>query len=97
MWDVLAVHLSSVLTAGCSASTRSQDETAAPAGAAVVLEFGGHLVRARLTESPAARELAAMLPLTVRLKDVWGQAKSGRRGAHRPGALITTAGNLPAG
>jgi hypothetical protein len=50
----------------------------ATAGVSVTLRFGGHAAAATLINSPASRQLAAMLPLTVRLQDVWGQAKSGR-------------------
>lgn len=48
------------------------------AGVPVVLRFGDLAAAATLADTPPARQLAAMLPLTVRLRDVWGQAKSGR-------------------
>jgi hypothetical protein len=44
----------------------------------VVFRFGDHAVDATLVDSPAARELTAMLPLTMELNETWGQAKSGR-------------------
>jgi hypothetical protein len=47
-------------------------------GPRVVLRFGDQAVDATLTDTPASRQFAAMLPLTVQLKDVWQQAKSGR-------------------
>ncbi|MGN9846886.1 cyclophilin-like fold protein [Nonomuraea sp. H19] len=43
-----------------------------------MLRFGDHAAAARLTDTPPSRRFAAMLPLTVQLEDVWGQAKSGR-------------------
>lgn len=43
----------------------------------MVLRFGDHAVTATLIDTPPARQFAAMLPLTLQLKDVWGQAKSG--------------------
>lgn len=42
------------------------------------MRFGDQSAAATLAQTPPARQLAAMLPLTVRLKDVWEQAKSGR-------------------
>jgi hypothetical protein len=56
----------------------SASPPAAVAGVRVVLRFGGHLASATLAETPAAREFAAMLPLTVELTDRMGQAKFGR-------------------
>ncbi|MEU7739212.1 cyclophilin-like fold protein [Nonomuraea sp. NPDC049158] len=47
-------------------------------GLPVVLWFGPHAVAATLADTPASRELAARLPLTLELSDTWGQAKSGR-------------------
>jgi hypothetical protein len=47
-------------------------------GPPVVLRFGDHAVAATLADSAAATELAAMLPLRLRLSDAWRQAKSGR-------------------
>ena len=43
----------------------------------VVLRFGGNVATAVLDDTAAAREFAAALPLTVRLSDPMGQAKSG--------------------
>ncbi|GIF74639.1 cyclophilin-like fold protein [Asanoa siamensis] len=66
---------------GCSTlAGPAPDSTlpAAPSGAGVVLRFDGQTVTAALADTPAAQEFTAMLPLTVRLRDVWGQAKSGR-------------------
>ncbi len=59
--------------------------TSAPAAAAttpsasarLTLRFDGHVATAVLDETPAAREFAALLPLTLRLSDPMGQAKSG--------------------
>ncbi|WP_433519911.1 cyclophilin-like fold protein [Nonomuraea sp. CA-143628] len=44
----------------------------------VVLRFGDHAVAATLTDTPPSRQFTAMLPMTVRLTDAWGQAKAGR-------------------
>ena len=43
----------------------------------VVLRVGDHTVAATLTDTPASRQFAAMLPLSLQMRDVWGQAKSG--------------------
>ena len=43
----------------------------------VVLRFGDETAAATLADTPAARELAAMLPLELDLRDPMGQAKSG--------------------
>jgi hypothetical protein len=47
-------------------------------------------VTATLGDTPPSRQFAAMLPLTVQLKDVWGQAKSGPL----PG-MLTAEGTVP--
>ena len=43
----------------------------------VVLRFGDEFATATLSDTPAAREFAAMLPLQLKLHDPMGQAKSG--------------------
>jgi hypothetical protein len=43
----------------------------------IVLRFGNETAVATLTDTPAAREFAAMLPLDLDLRDPMGQAKSG--------------------
>jgi len=43
----------------------------------VVLRFGDEFATATLSDTPAAREFAAMLPLRLKLHDPMGQAKSG--------------------
>jgi hypothetical protein len=43
----------------------------------VLLQFGDETATATLADTPAARELAAMLPLELDLRDPMGQAKSG--------------------
>ncbi|WP_203862489.1 cyclophilin-like fold protein [Plantactinospora mayteni] len=83
----MTVLLYAVL-AGCSVAagpgvtgSGSGSPSAAPStavGVAVVLRFGDRAAAATLTDTPASRQLTAMLPLTVQLKDVWAQAKSGR-------------------
>ncbi|MEQ4715848.1 cyclophilin-like fold protein [Nonomuraea sp. B19D2] len=76
-------------SAGCSlaadphtgplSSPRPLSGTASAAsGMPVVLRLDDHAVAATLTDTPPSRQLAAMLPLTVQLRDVWGQAKAGR-------------------
>ncbi|MFI7633955.1 cyclophilin-like fold protein [Nonomuraea sp. NPDC049400] len=80
-------------SAGCSLPTDprtrplppSQSSPRPPSGTAsaasgmpVVLRLGDHAVAATLTDTPPSRQLVAMLPLTVQLRDVWGQARAGR-------------------
>jgi hypothetical protein len=74
------------LLAGCSIPAhpnptpqRAQpDPLSAAAGVPVLLRSGNWVATATMTDdTPAARQLAAMLPLTVPMKDVWAQAKSG--------------------
>lgn len=43
----------------------------------LVLRFDGHVATGILDDTAAAREFAAMLPLTLHLSDPMGQAKSG--------------------
>ena len=43
----------------------------------IVLRFGDEFATATLSDTPAAREFAAMLPLELKLHDPMGQAKSG--------------------
>ncbi|GIG90555.1 cyclophilin-like fold protein [Plantactinospora endophytica] len=50
----------------------------ASAGVPVVLRLDDRGATATLVDTPQARQLTAMLPVTVRLQDVWAQAKSGR-------------------
>jgi hypothetical protein len=81
----MAAAFAAVL-AGCSdpagpgaVGSGSPSATAhATAGVPVVLQFGDRVATATLTDTPEARQFAAMLPVTVDLKDVWCQAKSGR-------------------
>jgi hypothetical protein len=51
----------------------------------VVLRFDGHEASGILDDTTAARGFAAMLPLTLRLSDPMGQAKSGP--LPQPGSL----------
>ena len=46
-------------------------------GPRIVVRIHGYAVTARLSDTAQARQFAALLPLSVDLKDVWGQAKSG--------------------
>jgi hypothetical protein len=76
-----------VVLAGCSTlaggtgvtgSTSSSATPSVTAGVPVVLRFNGRIATAMLTDTPESQQLTAMLPVVVELKDVWGQAKSGR-------------------
>ncbi|SNT63902.1 hypothetical protein SAMN05421812_11621 [Asanoa hainanensis] len=74
-----AVIALTLVLAGCTTDGAPADVTPRAAGAArVALEFGDAIAIATLTDTPEARQFAAMLPTTVDLRDVWGQAKSGR-------------------
>lgn len=75
-------------TAGCASGTAAGDSVprassswvtvAGGPGLPVVLRLGDHTVAAMLADTPAAREFAAMLPVTLVLHDAWGQATVGR-------------------
>jgi hypothetical protein len=102
----LAVALAAVLTGGWvrSGITTTNNNTAADvsavaapsvtagaaAGVRVVLRVGDRAATATLADIPQARQFAAMLPLTVRLTDAWGQAKSGRLPRPLPVEAATT-------
>lgn len=64
--------------ASVDASTGTPVATSADPGLRVMLLFGDQAVEASLADAPPARELAAMLPVTVEFSDAWGQAKTGR-------------------
>jgi hypothetical protein len=55
-----------------------------------VLRFGDRVATATLAQTPECRQFMAMLPATVNLKDVWGQAKSGRLPT-----MLTVEGSAP--
>ncbi len=85
---IVAASLAAMLTA-CSAAGRSSSTIPAASTVAsasgrssdatrVVLRVGNDLATATLDSAPAAREFAAMLPLSLTLHDPMGQAKSGR-------------------
>jgi hypothetical protein len=93
---LLAVVLLAAL-AGCSVRTGSFGATGSgmpsvvpsgAAGTAVVLRFGDHVATGVLADTAESRQFASMLPATVNLRDVWGQAKSGRL----PGVLAAAGG-----
>jgi hypothetical protein len=74
--------------AGCSIATPADDPDATQISPVpstgsevgwvrVVLRFGDEVATATLTDTPAARSFAAMLPLDLDLRDPMGQAKSG--------------------
>lgn len=66
-------------TASAAAATLTTPvATGAESGLRVALLFGDQAVEATLADAPPARELAAMLPVTVEFSDAWGQAKTGR-------------------
>ncbi len=90
---IVAASLAAMLTAcsatgsGRSSSTIPADQVASTVASAsghsadaarVVLRVGNDLATATLDSAPAAREFAAMLPLSLTLHDPMGQAKSGR-------------------
>jgi hypothetical protein len=77
-------------TTSAAVAMSPSSSPAAAGGVPVVLRFGDQFATATLVDGRAAREFAAMLPLTVKLTDRMGQAKSGRlphsldlTGAHR--------------
>ena len=84
---LIALVLLATLLAGFAVSRAVEPVpvTRAPAAAAttpsasvrLTLRFDWHVATAVLDETPAAREFAALLPLTLRLSDPMGQAKSG--------------------
>ncbi|MFD1538576.1 cyclophilin-like fold protein [Nonomuraea guangzhouensis] len=94
----VALLAASVVAASAGCSVRADPHVPgswpgtarAASGMPVVLRFGDHAVAATLTDTPPARQFAAMLPVNVRLKDAWGQAKSGRL-PH----LLTAEGGTP--
>ncbi|TYB57645.1 hypothetical protein FXF51_39820 [Nonomuraea sp. PA05] len=70
----LACALLTAVLAGCAPPPTTRPQAAVTAGTALVLRVGGHAG----TGTPPSRQFAAMLPLTLRLTDAWGQAKVGR-------------------
>jgi hypothetical protein len=69
-------------TAGSNATAPSPSTVVSPRSASsgsvrIVLRFGDEFATATLSDTPAAREFAAMLPLQLKLRDPMGQAKSG--------------------
>jgi hypothetical protein len=79
---VLAGCLIDSPTAGISSTTPSPGTVVSPPSTStgsvrIVLRFGDEFATATLSDTPAAREFAAMLPLQLKLRDPMGQAKSG--------------------
>lgn len=70
-------------TAGINTSAPSPSTVVSPPSSAstgsarIVLRFGDEFATATLSDTPAARAFAAMLPLQLKLHDPMGQAKSG--------------------
>ena len=60
-----------------SPSTAVSPPSASNGSVRIVLRFGDDFTTATLSDTPAAREFAAMLPLELKLRDPMGQAKSG--------------------
>lgn len=86
----MAAALAAVIT-GCASATGPYGNTATVAapsaasitasftpGVRVVLQLDSRVAAATLADTPASKELAARLPLTVEMSDTWGQAKAGR-------------------
>jgi hypothetical protein len=68
--------------AGSNTTAPSRNTVVSPPSAStgsvrIVLRFGDEFATATLSDTPAAREFAAMLPLQLKLRDPMGQAKSG--------------------
>jgi hypothetical protein len=86
---VLATASLVAVLAGCSTesptagsnttvpSTVVSPPSASNSSVRIVLRFGDEFATATLSDTPAAREFAAMLPLQLKLRDPMGQAKSG--------------------
>jgi hypothetical protein len=64
-------------TAAPSPSTVVSPPSASNGSVRIVLRFGDEFATATLSDTPAAHEFAAMLPLQLKLRDPMGQAKSG--------------------
>jgi hypothetical protein len=60
------------------ASSSSSITVSDAPGLSVVLRFDDHAVAATLADTPASRDFAANLPVSLVLRDAWGQAKTGR-------------------
>jgi hypothetical protein len=78
---LLAVTASGCGTGSAAPATRSGpavSTAAASTGQRIVVRFGDAVVPATLADTTAGREFAALLPLTLDLRDPMGQAKSGR-------------------
>ena len=73
-----AAHGASDDTSATVTSGASSADSSVTPWVRVMLKVDKHVVPATLTDTPAARQLAQMLPLTLELSDAWGQAKSGR-------------------
>ena len=66
-----------ISTTAPSPSTVASARSASTGSVRIVLRFGDGFAAATLSDTPAAREFAAMLPLQLELRDPMGQAKSG--------------------
>ncbi|MBL7255851.1 cyclophilin-like fold protein [Paractinoplanes lichenicola] len=73
-----ALVLVLLLAAGACSSRPGSSPSPTGAGTAIVLRTGDRVATATLADTPAARDLLAMLPVSVPMRDAWAQAKSGR-------------------
>ncbi|MDG4827410.1 cyclophilin-like fold protein [Asanoa sp. WMMD1127] len=88
---LLAAACVAAVAAGCTTTGVAAPVRSRPVGAvALVLSHAGGTATATLVDTSEARQFAALLPVTVELRDVWGQAKSGRLPA-----TITVEGSRP--
>jgi hypothetical protein len=62
---------------GRAVSAASSPADFPSAGQRIVLRFNNQVVPATLVDTAAGREFSGLLPLTLELRDPWGQAKSG--------------------
>ena len=79
---VLAGCSTDIPTAGIGSTAASPSTVVSPPAVPtgpvrIVLRFGDEFATATLSDTPAASEFAAMLPLQLKLRDPMGQAKSG--------------------
>jgi hypothetical protein len=81
-----ATFLLLVVGSGCSVRVPAQSFDPGPTvssaarpstGQQIVLTFDDYVVPATLADTAAGREFGTQLPLTLELRDPWGQAKSG--------------------
>jgi hypothetical protein len=77
---VLVAVMTGCATGNASPTPPASSSSVSPSAALpmpVLQRIGDHTIAATLTDTPASRQFAAMLPLSLQMRDVWGQAKSG--------------------